>query len=59
LFTAKNLSAVPQMYSNPFLSLNIFYTIKVATVLDKSSPLLIILKQRGIISVVLKNVIAF
>jgi len=47
------------MYSNPFLSLNIFYTIKVATVLDKSSPLLIILKQRGIISVVLKNVIAF
>jgi hypothetical protein len=59
MYTAKNLSAVPQIYSRPFLSLSIFYTMKVATVLDRSSPLLIILRQSGIISVVRKKVIAF
>ena len=55
---AKNLSAVWHIYCRPFLSNKIFWTIKVATVLDNSWPLFMILKHKGIISVYIKKVIA-
>ena len=58
IITAKNLSAVWQIYLRPLSSTRIFWTIKVATVRERSCPLFIILRHRGIISVCIKNVIA-
>ena len=44
-----------QMYSRPALSTRIFWRIKVATVLDNSEPVSIILRHNGTISVVSKK----
>jgi len=49
--TANNLSPVWHTYSSPLLSSRIFWTIKVATVLDSSLPLFIILRHNTMSSV--------
>ena len=52
-FLQKKLTA--QIYSRPALSTRIFWRIKVATVLDNSEPVSIILRHNGTISVVSKK----
>jgi hypothetical protein len=49
--TAKKRSGVAQMYVSPSSSVRIFWTIKVATVRDRSVPISIVRRQRGMISV--------
>lgn len=49
--TAKKRSGVAQMYVRPSSSVRIFWTIKVATVRERSVPISMVRRQRGMISV--------